>query len=196
MKRKKLLIIINIVTLVILGGAGLYYFLESRATAEKLNETENKLQAATTAAKDTKTPNKPTETPKAATTYTTLPFMDAKFKQTDETKDIVFAYSPQSTDTSVDAVMFTTRQLSRVLENQEFPCSLTKPRALPSIIRYSTDREIPGGLGTASQVGRKVGDSYYVFRSAQSLCTSDQQQQQLALNQTVKNIYTSLEPAN
>lgn len=125
--------------------------------------------------------------------YRTIPELEVRFKDTETTKSIVFGYTAVPTDATADAVAVSTKALTKLAVGTGaaavYPCAFTGN--VPTIARYTSDVKIADS--TASKLGKKIGDVFYVYTAPVGNCAPTEVAAQTARNAAAKAIYDSLE---
>lgn len=191
-------IVLSLLLLAALAAAA-YFYMDSVNTSTRLTSIESELESTNAKnaslqaqqAKDQQALRK--ETTVATSEYRTIPEIGVRFKETEATKSLLFAYTVTSPDTAVDSIAFSTRALARVTEQNgasaTYPCAFMGN--IPTITRYATDMKI--GISSASKLGKKIGDMYYVYTAPVGTCSTKNIPEQAARDIAVQAVYNGLE---
>ncbi|MBH2007766.1 hypothetical protein I8H83_04130 [Candidatus Saccharibacteria bacterium] len=179
-------------------GVGAYFYMQSTDASNKITELEASAAAAETTNATLRAQIKAGQAEQqhvaaASSEYRTIGELGVRFKDTDATKAAIFGYTAVPTDGVADAVAVSTKPLARLAvgagASATYPCAFTGN--VPTIARYETDAKI--GNGSASTLGKKIGDIYYVYTAPTGNCAPTEAAAQAARNATAKAIYDSLE---
>ncbi len=211
-KTKVFIAILSVLLVAAIGGAVYFYMqatalgdekaaveaensqLASRNSALKINQAEVKEQALKEAkAELEKAAQTPSGTEQQVSDYVTINELGVRYKKTDRVKDLIYGYTVTSDSTDADAVAFSTVTLARLVQRNgasaTYPCGFTG--SVPTITRYKKDTVV--GSSTASKIGKKLGDAYYVYAAPVAACTNTNAQDITARDAAAKAVYDSLE---
>lgn len=181
---------------VALAGAG-YFYMQVADANDQLAATQSELANAqsknSTLSAQLKKATVEQKTATSSSAYRTIEGLGVRFKETDATKTIVFGFTTAPADATSDAVAMSTKALVRLTvgtgDTATHPCAFTGN--VPVLARYTSDVKV--GTSTASKVGKKIGDSYYVYTAPAAACATTEVAAQTARDAAAKAIYDSLE---
>lgn len=126
--------------------------------------------------------------------YVTIRELGVRYKQTDANKSLIHGYTVTTNVPNVDSVAFSTASLARLSPDNSgaspvFPCAFTGN--VPVVTRYAQD--MPVGNSTASKVGKKIGEAFYVYTAPVSACLPGHDADITARDTAAKAVFDSLE---
>lgn len=179
-------------------GAAAYFYMQSTDASSKITELESSAAAAqtTNATLQAQLKEGQAEQQSAAATsseHRTIGELNVRFKETDATKSVIFGYTAVPAESVADAVAVSTKPLAKLAvgagASATYPCAFTGN--VPTIARYETDVKI--GNGSASTLGKKIGEVYYVYTAPTGNCAPTEVAAQAARNAAAKAVFDSLE---
>lgn len=192
-----IVLVFSILLLAATGGAAYFYMQTTDANA-KVTSLESEVAAAQAKSTTLQAQLKEGESAQqnaaaVSSEYRTIPELEIRFKETEATKSAVVGYTAVPTDATADAVAVSTKALAKLAVGAgaaaTYPCAFTGN--VPTIARYATDVKI--GDSTASKLGKKIGNVYYVYTAPTGNCAPTEIAAQAARNAVAKAIYDSLE---
>lgn len=209
-KKRKLSIFTSILglLLVIAVGAAGFFFAQNTTLAnekESVAKERDELKAKNTELKNQQVTaseearrnaaenvaNKDTQV--SASDYVVITELGARYKKTPENAALIHGYTVVTDNTAADSVAFSTKTLARVVQSAgasaTYPCLFTGN--VPTITRYTQD--LPVGDSTASKVGKKIGEAYYVYAPAVGPCAQTNAAEITVRDTAVKALFDTLE---